>query len=175
MQASGDLVLYNSLNQAQWSSKTNLNLAEPKLVMQNDGNLVLFNRNNQPFWASKSFEITRKFTNQATKKCLSSNSNGAVSTSTCNSAQNQNWVVAKYSDGFSKIKNKASGLYLANFLYDSGSFVSTRAINDATKNQDWIIIGSQVLNRATNRSLESNSEGMVFSSNMNSGDYQKWN
>ena len=170
MRADGNLVLYNNLNQAQWSSQTYLKLAQPRLLMKDDGNLVILNPSNQAFWSSNTYEYTRKFTNQATARCLDSNGNGNVYTLACNTGQYQNWVLVKYLDGYYTIMNRATGL----FLTDSGSSVLTRA-RDGTTSQDWKINGVQILNRATNKALDSNANGNVYTLTANTGNYQKWN
>ena len=170
MQTDGNLVLYNNLNQAQWSSQTYLKLTQPRLVIQDDGNLVILNPSNQSFWSSNTNEYTRKFTNQATSRCLDSNGNGAVYTLTCNRGQYQNWVLVKYLDGYFTIMNRATGL----FLTGSGSSVLARA-RDGTTSQDWKINGVQVVNRFTNKVLDSNSAGNVYTLTPNTSNYQKWN
>ncbi len=71
MQADGNLVLYNKLDQPLWSSQTDLKLTHPRLIMQDDGNLVLYNPSNQAFWRSQTHDITKTFKNQATSFCLS--------------------------------------------------------------------------------------------------------
>jgi serine/threonine-protein kinase len=138
--------------------------------MQDNGNLVLLNPSNQAFWVSNTPEITKKFQNQATKRCLDSNFNGVVYTLTCNTGLYQNWVIIKYLDGYSTIMNKSTGLYLT----VSGSSILTRT-RDGTTNQDWRIAGTQLLNRVTNKVLDSNDVGSVYSSTPNTFNYQKWN
>ena len=49
MQSDGNLVLYNSSNQALWHTFTYGTNAN-KLSLQSDGNLVLYNSANKPFW-----------------------------------------------------------------------------------------------------------------------------
>ena len=51
LQGDGNLVLYNSNNQAVWASWTVGSNAK-YLILQSDGNLVLYNSNNQAVWAS---------------------------------------------------------------------------------------------------------------------------
>ena len=169
MKTNGNLVIYNNLNQYQWSSQTDLKLSQPRLVMQDDGNLVLYNPSDKAFWASNTNEYTRKFTNQATARCLDSNANGEVYTLTCNGGQFQNWAIVKYLDGFFTIMNRATGFYLT----DSGSSVLARA-RDGTTSQDWKINGVQVLNRFTNEVLDSNNDGKVYTLPHNGGNFQKW-
>ena len=50
IEETGNLVLFNSLSETLWNTKTSLTNA--KLVMQNDGNLVVVDGNNQVYWAS---------------------------------------------------------------------------------------------------------------------------
>jgi hypothetical protein len=51
MQIDGNFVLYNSSNQAKWSTGTSGNPGA-YLVMQDDGNLVIYTPTGQAKWAS---------------------------------------------------------------------------------------------------------------------------
>ena len=122
------------LNRWGYSTYTN----NPRLVLQNDGNLALLNSNNFVYWISGSNEIEYS-------RCLNTGCKSSVSTLPCN-IQNKVWIRVKYLDGYSTYMNKATGLYLT----DSGSSILTRA-KDGSRNQDWIISDSQLVNRETNK------------------------
>jgi hypothetical protein len=54
-QSDGNLVIYNAVNQAVWTSKTDGKGTPPyKTVMQSDGNYVLYDANNKEIWMSQS-------------------------------------------------------------------------------------------------------------------------
>ena len=168
MQIGGNLVLNNNYDSTQWS--TNTNLIQPRLVMNDNGNLVLYNLSNQTFWSSNSSETVKKFKNQAVNKCLESNANGGVVCITCSNSNYQNWVEIKYKDGYSTLMNKANGFYLS----DSGNLVSTKA-KDGSINQDWLVTGTRIQNRATNKAILANVNGNVYSISPLTGIYQNWN
>jgi WD40 repeat protein len=52
MQADGNLVLYDSYDQALWASKTNSHGNVWDVIMQTDGNLVIYDAHNHAIWAS---------------------------------------------------------------------------------------------------------------------------
>ena len=51
MQADGNLVAYNRINQPLWSSQT-VNHPGASLVVQNDGNVVIYRPDATPVWAT---------------------------------------------------------------------------------------------------------------------------
>ena len=54
LQSDGNLVLYDTLNKAQWNTATNGKGKAPyKLVMQTDNNLVLYDSANTPLWSTR--------------------------------------------------------------------------------------------------------------------------
>lgn len=54
-QSDGNLVIYNSVNQAVWASKSDGKGTPPyKTVMQSDGNYVLYDANDTEIWMSRS-------------------------------------------------------------------------------------------------------------------------
>lgn len=134
MQADGNLVLFNSINQPKWS--TNTKLSNPKLAFFFYGTLMIQNASTFVWLGNTNYNFTNL--------CLSSDGNPYLY-----ACDGQEWYVKNYLDGFSTIMNKNNGLYLT----DTASGILTTA-GDETMSQDWKISGKQIVNRATNKILK---------------------
>ena len=141
IETGGNLVLFDCLGKALWSTNTNLNLANPMLAIDNDGALRLWDsygiyQGGKVYWTGYSGEF-------GINLCTNS-----VNTLVCKTGK-QDWTLANFLDGYSTLQNKLNGLYLT----DTGSSVTLKVM-DRSASQDWKITDTQIINRATNKVLK---------------------
>ena len=107
--------------------------------------------------------------NRATKLYLDSNSTGIVYTHNGNGENSQKWNIVNKNGIYFNLQDVAT----SKFLQASGNGVITSTAN-GNDNQKWYFSGTNIINKANGRYLDSNSLGSVYTWPQNGGNNEKW-